>query len=439
MVRRRFFDFYQRYLARYTQRLPLGLRGQLAGHLFRRTRHPDFGFTHARSLCASGRSDVAAELYGNGQAVTDPLFSSQLASEGHVSGPSKGVFFAQVSFLGLRIGGQISGLGPAPVQLQIDLDGTVLRIETLSVRNGTASFRMILSREVLEAFPTSGLLRARLIDGADGSILATPEGGIGWRTTMPHGQGTIDKIISERGSLDKKGRFRLNSVELDARQTAYLDLYSELKDVYAREFNRPLLILYGTLLGQLRSGDFIPGDDDFDVGYPSSETTPETVRDEAISQMSRLAELGYVIVLNEFGRPFRIRARDGAAWVHLDNRPVFAPQQGEVWLHKHAALALDLSLFSEPETAQMRGVDVRRPHQPERFLEAYYGANWRVPDPSYSNTGRSLPENARKALHQICLSDAQQRDLAQRYPGQIVPVRYSPLYPLADYAARIGF
>lgn len=436
MVRRRFFDFYQRYLARYTQRLPLGLRGWLAGHLFRRTRHPDFGFTHARSLCASGHSDMAAAHYGNGQAIIDQLFATDLESEGHVTGTSKGVFFAQVSFLGLRIGGQISGLGPAPVQLEIDLDGTVLRVETLTVRNGTASFRMILSRDVLETFPTSGLLRARLTDG---SILATPEGGIGWRTTMPHGQGTIGTVIADRGSLDKKGRFRLNSAELEDRQTAYLDLYSELKDIYAREFDRPLLILYGTLLGQLRSGDFIPGDDDFDVGYPSAQTSPDAVKEEAITQMSRLAELGYVIVLNEFGRPFRIRARDGAAWVHLDNRPVFAPQAGEVWLHKHAALALELSLFADPETAEMRGVDVLRPHQPERFLEAYYGASWRVPDPSYSNTGRSLPENARKALHQICLSDAQQRDLAQRYPGQIVPVRYSPLYPLADYAARIGF
>lgn len=439
-VRRQLFDIYHRYLARHTARLPEGFRAALAGVMYRLTRHPDFGFAHARSLKARGHLRRAAQLYGDAvDTVEDPLFAIRLEPVALSPAPSApGVFQAQVGYLGLRLSGEIrhDGSTPAPTQVRLELDGAVLRPEVLRFHNGRARFRCRISRPVLDRFPPRGQLTARLDDGR---VLPVPGGGPGWALTVPHGQGGISADIARCGPLEKKGHLRPDAEELQARQAGYLALYDDLRRVFERDFDRPLLILYGTLLGQVRGGDFIPGDDDFDVGYPSRATTPDAVRAEAIEIMCKLAEQGFVIVLNETGRPFRVRAGDGPVWCHLDNRPVYCPGDGHVWLHKHARLPLPLADFETGEAAQLRGHDVLRPHHPEAFLEAYYGPDWRVPDPGYSNAAKGIPPEVMKGLSQICLSPREQRALAARYPGRIVPQRWQSLYPLSDYASRIGF
>ncbi len=439
-VRRRLFDLYHRRLARLAACLPEGLRAELSGVLYQITRHPDFGFVHARALMRRGRGRRAARLYG--ALPEDPLFAARLepcAARPGVSmgAPAPGSFQAQIGYLGLRLSGEVRHAGPgaAPEHLLLELDGVPLRRETLRFREGIARFRWRIARPVLAQFPARAVLSARVGD----AVLPAPGGGRGWQLALPHGAGGVSAQIARRGLLEKKGHLRLAPGEIAARQDAYLALYAELRAVFAREFDLPLVILYGTLLGQVRGGDFIPGDDDFDVGYPSRASAPAAVRAEAVRIMCRLADLGYVIVLNEFGRPFRVRAPGGDAWCHLDNRPVFAAEEGHVWLHKHARLPLPLSDFEQPETARLRDTEVLRPARPAAFLAAYYGPDWRVPDPGYSNTGRALPRAAARGLAQLCLGADEQRALAARYPGRIVPVRWQPLYPLQDYAARVGF
>ncbi|WP_425041403.1 LicD family protein [Primorskyibacter sp. S187A] len=440
-MRRQLFDLYHAHLARPLRHVPGGLRGRVAGHLFQATRHPDFAFAHARMLTDRGQQAEASKLYGGPEAapVEDPLFAARLQSAGKeppaLPAPLRGFLQAQIGYLGLRVSASLKTA--EPVELTLELDGCVLRRETLQSKAGRAVFRMIIARPVLERFPPEALLQARV----NGALLPTSEAGAGWQIHMPHGQGDIARIIEARGPLSKKGQFRLNSAELEARQGGYLALYSALKDVFAEDFQRPLVVLYGTLLGQVRAQDFIPGDDDFDVGYAAPQTDPDAVRSDALEIMARLAARGFVIGFNEQARPFRIRQEGGDVWCHLDNRPVFSPEAGsrEVWLHKHAALPLPLSHFEAAETAVMRGTEILRPQHPEQFLEAYYGQGWQVPDPGYTNTGRSLPPQARRALARLCLSDREQRDLAARYPSNVVPVRHQALYPLSGYAARVGF
>lgn len=439
-MRRRLFDIYHRHLARHTARLPDGLRAALAALMYRLTRHPDFGFVHARSLVARGHGRRAARFYGNAvETVEDPLFAARLDPVAPPPGPSAaGVFQAQLGYLGLRLSGEIrhDGNAPPPTQLRLELDDGMLRPEALRFHNGRARFRCRISRPVLDRFPPRGQLTARLDDGR---LLPVPGGGVGWLLTVPHGRGGISAEIAHCGPLEKKGHLRPDAKELQSRQAGYLALYDDLRRFFERDFDRPLLILYGTLLGQVRDGDFIPGDDDFDVGYPSRATTPDAVRAEAIEIMCKLAEQGFVIVLNETGRPFRVRTGGRPAWCHLDNRPVYCPGDDHVWLYKHARLPLPLEDFETGEDAWLRGHPVLRPRHPEAFLEAYYGPDWRVPDPGYSNAAKGVPGEVTRGLSLICLSPREQRDLAARYPGRIVPQRWQSLYPLSDYATRVGF
>ena len=424
--------------------------GPVAGLAWRLAPHPDLGFLHARHLVARGQGARAATLYARAiggvapTAIDDPLFACRVASAGRAAAPARGApvsgrFSAEFGYFGLKITAALRaapGADPAslPRHLDILLDDHLLRSERLSFRGGRAVLMFTVKRRTLALFPVTARLRLR---GGEGTAIPFGASGDQALLHIPHGLGTLAPLLAKGETLDKKGNLRITAEGLRQRQEAYLALYARANLAFQAEFGRPLFLVCGTLLGQHREGDFIPGDDDFDVGYAAEGTTTEAVKAESVAMIERLVARGFTVSMNRAGKAMRISDAASGPDLHLDVTPVFTLNDGQVWLHKLARLPLDLDGFRQVHPARLRDTEVLVPSGTEAFLQAYYGPGWRVPDPAFTYSGASVPAEVRDGLAAICLTPAEQAALMQRLdaaalPGAFVPIRFQRLYPLVD-------
>ncbi len=431
--------------------------GPLAGLAWRWAPHPDLGFLHARHLVAHGQRARAAALYARrlpggaaGEGLDDPLFACRIEQgqslpDDDLPAAIRGRFALEFGYFGLKVTATLHarrGADPEtlPRRLDICLDDRVLRSERLTFRRGRAVILFTVKRRTLGVFPVLSRLSLRAEGGGTIPFGARAAAAL---VHVPHGQGQIGALLDQGGPLDKKGNLRQPPEVLHARQQEYLALYARANAVFQAEFGRPLFLVCGTLLGQHREGDFIPGDDDFDVGYVSEATTPAAVKAESIALIERLVARGLIVGMNRAGKALRLSDALSGPDLHLDITPVFSLADGHVWLHKLARLPLDLEGFRQTRPARLRETEVQVPASAEAFLRAYYGPGWQVPDPAFTYTGAAVPPQVREGLAAICLTPAEQRALQSRLdaaglPGAFVPVRFQRLYPLAETGSAPG-
>lgn len=394
---------------------------------------------------ARGRHQLGADE------VADPLFSMRLEAEPNqpqlARGRLEGHCTVRLSYMGLRIAGRLDRAaldraGVDAVEVRIG-EHLVRRVNVAHGPRG-AAFGLLVRRPALATFPARALLSVRplLRDATLGPPLPIA-GGTSVACVVPFGDDSVSERVGGGSLVDKKGRLRRTSAEVSAQQGALLALYARASSSFERLFGRPLFLLYGTLLGLHRDGDFIPGDDDFDVGYVSHETSPEAVKVEVLDIMRRLVREGYEIGVNRKGKPFRLRAPGEGVDLHLDARPVWY-QDGRVLAHKQASLELPFDAFTTVRRVPFRAVEAVIPDGTEAFLEAYYGKGWRVPDPGYSNDAMVVPPTVKATLDRVCL---QPRDVERLRlgledevgGGRFFAVAYHDLYPLDVYERRIGW
>ena len=233
-----------------------------------------------------------------------------------------------------------------------------------------AGFQITLAPDVLQLLPRDVAVvpsaeghPLRVLESCNPIVHGASETGEGLQRTLASGlrwnrkSGGLYLPIA-RWSEDKKA--------------ATLDL---LEDV-ARASEHALSPAHGTLLGIVRSGRFLPHDDDVDMAaYVRAASLEEFVARWAVvvATAAQTLELD-VIFPDDLFHPAIVRGEVG-----IDCWPVWVRDDGS-FVDVHAAGHLDDFTLIE---SVLEGRTVRIPRAATRLLEHCYGPSYLVPDPAW--------------------------------------------------------
>jgi len=300
-----------------------------------------------------------------------------------------GYFDLDIVWNGVLIFGQVNKEGSKNVDLTIN--GQVLR--NISIDDG-GEFQVKITLSVLNLFPVIATISMVLSNNS--SLNYGEKKSVDLH--VPFGSNSLVSTLKDGYAMSKKGGIQNSSTAIKDRQEKYLELYSMVSEVFIEKIKTPLFLTYGTLLGFIRSGDFIKNDDDFDAGYISLKSTPEQVKAETLEIALLLLENGFNISINPIGRLFKIHKNTG---VHLDLMPVWFEAEWNV-AYGGVGVKITADDFLPAWEGKMHGMKVFTPKHSEYFLEGYYGKNWRIPDPGYvsdsGQTGKSFRNNYSRFL-----------------------------------------
>lgn len=372
--------------------------------------------------------------------VVDPLFDCAVADGAAAppTSPVTGLFEAAFTFGGLTVAGVMATHGADHVEIR--LNGRPLRTLQVSRDAAVPQFSFEIKRTTLASFPRTATMEVRCLDGTP---LLTASGAAQVDLRIPHGDGSVTTLLASGRTVDKKGTLSLSPQDASRRQRQYLELYARARDVFDSRLGRDLFLLYGTLLGYHRDGDFIAGDDDVDVGYVSDHADPVSVKEETKRVVVDLVRAGFTVSFNRKGRLFRLHWDDGtvgAGGPHLDVRPVWF-QGGRVWLHNHCSFPACRQDFLPVEEGKLQGVPVLVPRDTEKFLRGHYGPGWRVPDPGFTYYPSEIDPAVLDHLGRALISAREYRSLAERVrrdlgtegAARLISVGSRNLYPLEQF------
>jgi hypothetical protein len=379
----------------------------------------------------------------------DPLLLCKaLPAEDRAIEPSVGTFSVSFQFYGFLITGVIDRkkamLGKAEsAEVKIAVDDFVIRTRKVRLNRRMSRFSFRLKRPVLCHFPQHSKLSVKV---SECGLLSH---GLGSYINMvvPCGGNDLEPLIADHGLLTKKGSLATSSDKMSGASADYIRLYRLAQEAFKSILGRPLFIMFGTLLGCIRNGALIPGDDDFDVAYISLESSSERVKAETIEIMRKLLYAGFDILLNRQGRPMRLMHKSIGAETHIDISTVWRGVS-KVMAPPYGCLDLELTDFLPTIDALLCGSTVSVPNNPVKILERYYGRGWRIPDPGYSATLRTTPRKLRNELKSINLGRSEVFGFkdsieAGRSSGTPIGMFNSKaifsLYPIDEYEKYCGW
>jgi SAM-dependent methyltransferase len=140
----------------------------------------------------------------------------------------------------------------------------------------------------------------------------------------------------------------------------------------------------GTLLGPVRDGRIIPGDDDVDFAYLSPHDNPSDVVVESLGMERALVAAGYEVVRLSGGHlQLMFPGRSVSDRYYID---IFSYFVCNGWIYGtfHARERASRVRLLPLGTLVVNGRELPGPAEPHELLAAIYGPHWRTPDPAFT-------------------------------------------------------
>jgi hypothetical protein len=145
----------------------------------------------------------------------------------------------------------------------------------------------------------------------------------------------------------------------------------------------PAFISSGTLLGALRNNEFIPHDDDIDLGVIMPGKNWEDLL-KSIDNFEYFLKSKNLLRSNSIGLPnglfhWKTKYMSG---VNVDLFPLWEINE-KFYAWPYAPGNLSLSDIFPLKSIELEGVKLPCPQNPNKFMVLNYGENWFIPDPAF--------------------------------------------------------
>lgn len=199
--------------------------------------------------------------------------------------------------------------------------------------------------------------------------------------------------------FNEKGKLQLSKTVDTVWQDNMFALFDGMSAILAKK-DLKLFVMYGTLLGAYRNGNFIGHDHDFDAGYISSHTDSNKVLVEFTEVAEALAEHGYRVVC----KLSCIWVTDPKSGVTIDIFHTYFDESGKLLLPFGVCgtKPFTSSEFRGYAELDLAGRKVPAVADTQALVEFIYGPHWKTPNPGHNwdlDRTEKYPQGYAKQYH----------------------------------------